>query len=288
MTPATRPATARPRSDAPPQVDPPSADEVDRVLRHLCSLPEHDGATIAEDEDLGVLISRLDGGGPEHVYAAMPRWAPDQWASLLPTLRRRMAALGAWPSLLLSFELDGAHAPAHMESVLRADGWTPVSTEQVLWVGHASVVPHLDRSLRVEAVQPRTVSDHEALERLAFGLGAERAEERRGRLARALGTGRLRAWVVRVDGAPVAVARLAQGDGVAGLAGIGVHPAWRRRGFGTLVTTVATRAGLALGNRIVWLSVRDGDEAATSLYVKLGFRPLFSWTRWLATERPRG
>jgi predicted GNAT family acetyltransferase len=140
--------------------------------------------------------------------------------------------------------------------------------------------------MRIEAVQPHSVSDHEALERLAFGIGRDRADERRRRLAEALASGRLRAFVVRVDGTPVAVARLSTGEGVAGLTGIGVHPDWRRRGYGTLVTIVAARAGLATGNRIVWLSVREGDEAAASLYARLGFRPTFGWTRWLAVDPP--
>ena len=159
-------------------------------------------------------------------------------------------------------------------------------TEQALWVGHASVVPHLDPSLRIEAVQPRSLADHEALERLAFGIGQDRAEDRRRRLAEALASGGLRAFVVRVDGEPVAVARLSQGEGVAGLTGIGVHPARRRRGLGTLVTVVATRAGLATGQphrlAVGARGRRGGRQPLREARVPT--RPS-GWTRWLGRRR---
>jgi ribosomal protein S18 acetylase RimI-like enzyme len=143
------------------------------------------------------------------------------------------------------------------------------------------VVPHLDPGLRIEAVQPRGVDIHEALERRIFGLVDEPPGRRGEALSAALAGGGLRAYVVRADDEPVAVARLSQGEGVAALVGIGVVPERRRQGFGRLITIVATRAGLASGNRLVWLSVREGDGAATALYASLGFQLAFGWTRWL-------
>jgi ribosomal protein S18 acetylase RimI-like enzyme len=90
---------------------------------------------------------------------------------------------------------------------------------------------------------------------------------------------------VRVGDEPVAVARMSLGERDAGLYGIGVADGWRRRGMGTLVTTVATRAGLALGKRIVWLSVEDTNDAARQMYERLAFRPLFGWSRWVTRDR---
>ena len=81
------------------------------------------------------------------------------------------------------------------------------------------------------------------------------------------------------------MARLSLGDRDACLYAIGVAEAWRRRGIGTLITIVATRAGLALGKRIVWLSVEDGNDAARAMYEQLAFAPLFRWARWIAPER---
>ncbi len=186
---------------------------------------------------------------------------------------------GSWPSLLLADRLD---RPPGLVEVMPSLGWRRLLGETVLWVGHASVVPHLDPRLRFEAVQPRSVDDHEALERQIFGVDPARAEARRRELADALTAGRLRAFVVRLDDEPIAVARLSQGEGVAGIYALGVAHGWRDRGYGTLMTTIATRAGMATGNRVVWLSVEDGNTRARHVYEKLGFQPAFGWARWLA------
>jgi len=283
-SPVRRPDTARPREEAVPDVAPPSADELTAIQRHLVTLPGQEGATVTVDDELGVTFVRGPGSGPDLSYAAMPRWDAGTWPEALSAVRGRMREEGVWPSLLLTDRLD---QPPHLAAELERAGWMPVITETVLWVGHASVVPHLDPGMRIEAVQPRTFETHEALERRIFGIRADQAERRHDALSAALEAGRLRAWVVWVGDEPVAVARLSQGDGTAGLQGIGVVEAFRGKGYGTLITTIATRAGMATGNRLVWLSVREDNDPAISVYSSLGFERAFSWTRWLVTEDPR-
>ena len=212
-------------------------------------------------------------------YGALPRWTSEGWRDALERLSQAMQAQGDWPSLLLAEHLDG---PLGLVDGLRRLGWQAMGRETVLWVGHASVVPHLDPSLRIEAVLPRSVADHERLERQIFGLPERESRDRAEALRGTLESGSLRAWVVRVGDEPVAVARLSQGTGVAGLYGIGVVEGRRREGLGTLITTVATRAGMALGNRVVWLSVEDDNPGARRMYERLGFLPAFSWARWMA------
>lgn len=270
--------------DHPPEVEPPSRDELERIQHHLVSLPSHDGATVSAADDLGVVLVRGPERGPDATYAAMPRWEAATWRASLERVSARLRDEGAWPSLLVCDRLD---RPSGLASELPGDGWTRVTSETVLWVGHASVVPHLDPRLRIEAVQPRSVAMHEALERRIFGLPEKRAERRRDAMAAALETGHARAWIVWLEEEPVAVARLSQGRGVAGLQGIGVTAERRGQGFGTLITTIATRAGMAVGNRIIWLSVDPQDAVAGHVYAKLGFARLFGWTRWLRTESPR-
>lgn len=298
-SPVRRPADARPRSadehvhdDAraaahaeahgigpPPSVAPITPDELAQVQRDLVTLPVHAGARIIEDRELGVLRVRLPGGGAVMDYAAAPRWTAGDWRASLDRVTEAMRSDGSWPSLLLADRLD---RPPGLERAVRALDWRRISAESVLWVGHASVVPHLDKALRFEAVQPGTVADHEELERRVFGADPSRAEARRRELANALSGGGLRAWVLRLHGEPIAVARLSVGGPVAGIHGLGVAREWRGKGYGTLLATVATRAGMATGHRIVWLSVDETNEAALHVYRKLGFQHAFGWSRWLA------
>lgn len=283
-SPVRRPPTARRREPPVPAVEPPTPAELEAIERHLVSLPALEGATVTDDEVIGMLLVRGPGRGPDATYAAMPRWADGAWHEGLERVRRRMRELGAWPSLLLT---DRLAQPSGLQPELERLGWLPVTGETVLWVGHAAAVPHLDAGLRIEAVRPGSLDVHEALERRIFGIGAEGAPRRRAALAAALEAGIARAWVVRRAGQPVAVARLAQGDGSAALQGIGVLPEQRGQGYGTLITTVATRAALASGNRLVWLSVSEDNLRAVGVYSRLGYRRAFSWRRWLVSEDPR-
>jgi hypothetical protein len=45
------------------------------------------------------------------------------------------------------------------------------------------------------------------------------------------------------------------------------------------VTTVATRAGLATGHSLVWLSVDPENASAWRLYSRLDYRAAFRWRR---------
>jgi ribosomal protein S18 acetylase RimI-like enzyme len=81
---------------------------------------------------------------------------------------------------------------------------------------------------------------------------------------------------------PVASARLAGGQGVAAVSAVSVAARHRRRGYGRMITAVATRAGLATGHSLVWLSVDEANTAAVELYTSLGFEPSFAWSRWAA------
>ncbi len=283
-SPIARPETARPRSEAVAEavkVAAPSPQEVEGIARHLAMLAVHSGASAVEDPHLGALLVRAPGGGIALNYVAMPRWPADDWRASLARTSGAMRAAGEWPSLLLAERLD---RPIGLDRELPDAGWTRVGHETVLWVGAASVVPHLDPSLRIEAVQSKAVDAHQRLEAAVFGLGRRGLVARGNDLGDALAGGRLRAYVVRVNEEPVAVARLSVGEHDAGLYGIGVAEAYRRRGLGTLLTTVATRAGLALGKRIVWLSVEDGNDGARQMYEKLGFQPLFGWGRWITRD----
>ena len=53
-----------------------------------------------------------------------------------------------------------------------------------------------------------------------------------------------------------------------------------------VISNAAT--AMATGNRLAWLSVSEANDPALSVYSALGFERVFSWTRWLVTQDPRG
>lgn len=59
-------------------------------------------------------------------------------------------------------------------------------------------------------------------------------------------------------------------DGVAELAGIGVIPAWRRRGVAALVTARLVQAARELGVRLPFLMA--ADDRAANVYTRVGFQ----------------
>jgi ribosomal protein S18 acetylase RimI-like enzyme len=242
--------------------------------RQLAGLAEILGATATADESLGALLLRWPGHGPAFNHAALVRWTDSDWRERSAQLVRRMAGERSVPALVVS---DGLTEPSDLSSRLEAEGWVTLVEEDVLWTRRAGVVPHLDPSMRIEAVTRASAEAYEALERSIFSLPPADAPERMTILADSIDAGTQRGYLVRVQGEPVATARLVPGNGVAALHGIGVETSHRRQGYGSLITTVATRAALAMGNRLVWLSVAEGNEAARRLYEGLDYRPAFRW-----------
>ncbi len=261
---------------------PPSRDELLGIERHLAALPVHSGARLHDDAALGMLLIQGRPAGPGLDYGAVVRWPTDGWRDRLDAFARAEREAGAWPSLLLA---EGLAEPDGLEAGLAESGWSVVGWETILWTRYPAVVPHLDPTLRIEAVTDRSAAEHEALERLIFGLPATSTPFRVEGLRAGLADGTLRAFLVRSHGEPVAAARLSLTDGLAGLYAVGVAPHRRRQGLGLLITTVATRAGLASGRKLVWLSVEDGNDGARAMYESVGYRPAFRWRRWLAPPR---
>jgi ribosomal protein S18 acetylase RimI-like enzyme len=72
-------------------------------------------------------------------------------------------------------------------------------------------------------------------------------------------------------GQTVAVGRVAAARGWAGLTAIGVHPDYRRRGFGRLVSTALAGAAAEHVADGLYLQVEDDNDAAHALYLGIGF-----------------
>ena len=278
----SRPQSARPRQDAPVEHDaglPPSAAELDAIERHRIEWSRLLGASIVGDADLGVTVVSHDRPGSSLNFAAGVRWDEASVDERLRGVALRMREMGLWPSIVTS---SGVSQPSGLPDRLRSAGWIPVSSERIMWTRHPAVVPHLDPGLRVEAVTPATAIESVQLETVVFGLVPEAVGESAELLGASVADGTTRAFLLRLEREPIATARLVPGAGVAGLHAIAVAPRHRRRGYGRMITTVATRAGLATGHKLVWLSVDDGNTAAVNLYRSLGYEPSFAWTRWIA------
>ena len=86
-----------------------------------------------------------------------------------------------------------------------------------------------------------------------------------------LGDPRFMHYLLRRDGAPVAVARRATFDGMSYLSSIGAIDAVRGLGFGRHVTAAAVVDGLAEGSAWVHLGVYAENIPARRLYENLGF-----------------
>jgi ribosomal protein S18 acetylase RimI-like enzyme len=86
-----------------------------------------------------------------------------------------------------------------------------------------------------------------------------------------LSTDEYHAVLARVDGEPAAVARRTTFAGASYLSSIGTHPAFRGRGLGRLVTSIAAADALAAGSRWTYLGVFEDNAAARRLYAALGF-----------------
>jgi ribosomal protein S18 acetylase RimI-like enzyme len=276
-----RPATARKRGSsgaAEVDQDAPTTDELAAIERGLVELPKYSGAEVNDRADLGVVLSLLRGRGPGYNFASCMRWGKRDVTERLAGVGRAMSDFGEWPALAV---VDGVSTPPDLGGRLADAGWVQTETERLMWTRVPPGVPHLDPSLRLEAVTPRTAAVYERVERDIFGLPADFASQRTAALSYSLSAGWLRTYLVHLNGQPVATTRLATGDGVASIFGVGVVPEQRRRGLGTLVTAVATRAGLAAGNKLVWLSVNELNDPALRIYQRLGYQPSARWSRWV-------
>ena len=100
-------------------------------------------------------------------------------------------------------------------------------------------------------------------------------EERRPGVERETVASLAHAWfthyLVRIDGRPAAVARRATFDGASYLSSIGTAGWARGRGYGSLVTRIATLDSLALASDWTYLGVFADNTPAIGVYERSGF-----------------
>ena len=278
--PIRRPDTARPRTDPPAVPDTervaPTSRELERIEEQLTELAGLAGATVSDEPGLGSWLVTWPGRGPALNHAERVRWPADD-AGIGERIGRLTARLAETRDRPAAGIAEGLTQPAGLGDRLARLGWRPVLHELVLGTRRAAIVPHLDPLTRIEAVTRASAPDYEAVERSIFGLKGSLADVRLDAMRRAIEAGRLRAYLVRVADEPIATARLWTFGDLACLDGLGVVPHARRRGYGTLVATVATRAALATGHGLVWLEVAADNAAARAMYARLGYDQVLEW-----------
>ncbi|MGZ6314725.1 MAG: GNAT family N-acetyltransferase [Candidatus Limnocylindrales bacterium] len=95
------------------------------------------------------------------------------------------------------------------------------------------------------------------------------------------------AYLIRIDGEPVATGERYSFDGASYLSSIGTRPAWRGRGFGRLITQALTHDSVAAGLDLVYLGVYPENTRAIRLYERLGFATLGPRSAEMLLEHPR-
>jgi Acetyltransferases len=95
------------------------------------------------------------------------------------------------------------------------------------------------------------------------------------------------AYLLRIDGEPVATGERYSFDGASYLSSIGTRPGWRGHGFGSLITQALARDSVASGFDLVYLGVYADNIRAIRLYERLGFAALGSCSAEMLLEHPR-
>jgi ribosomal protein S18 acetylase RimI-like enzyme len=95
------------------------------------------------------------------------------------------------------------------------------------------------------------------------------------------------AYVIRIDGEPVATGERYTFDGASYISSVGTRPAWQGRGFGEFITSALARDSVAAGLDLVYLGVYADNARAIRLYERLGFGLLGPRSCDMLLEHPR-
>jgi ribosomal protein S18 acetylase RimI-like enzyme len=87
---------------------------------------------------------------------------------------------------------------------------------------------------------------------------------------------RFHAYLIRIDGEPVATGERYTFDGASYISSVGTRPEWRGMGLGRRITLALARDSIAAGVDLVYLGVYADNARAIRLYDRLGFGMLGS------------
>lgn len=141
--------------------------------------------------------------------------------------------------------------------------------------------PALPKGIRVEPVGDQIGAAAIArVEQEGFGSEPEIAE--RFYAAASYGVEGARSFVAWEGDEPVGMAAAHLHAGAVGIFGVAVVPTARRRGIGGALSVIAARAFPA---DLAWL--HTDEDAARSVYERLGFREVAEWEVWVRRDRAK-
>jgi ribosomal protein S18 acetylase RimI-like enzyme len=259
----------------------PEAATVRRLLMHEASVHATPGRAL---RDLGDAILLTDPIDPDPFWNRLEavRWprAADAFDRRLAEVAVLFATQGRQPHVWVSPPHD---EPSDLAARLAANGFEDVGDGLLMIASddrraRAAIGRGLPAGASLERLAGLrgTIATAAAQEIVPVLLTAFAVEPERGpgvvsETLASLADERFTHYVIRLEGAPVAVARRATFDGLSYLSSIGTVERARGRGFGRFVTAVAMADAIAAGSELVHLGVFSDNEPAIALYEGLGF-----------------
>jgi ribosomal protein S18 acetylase RimI-like enzyme len=121
----------------------------------------------------------------------------------------------------------------------------------------------------------------------SFRIPEDRRENLKAEIGLTLQQPFFHAYLICVDGEPVATGERYTFDGASYISSIGTRPGWRGRGFGEVITRALARDSVAAGMDLVYLGVYAENARAIRLYERLGFGVLGPRSSDMLQEHPR-
>lgn len=252
-----------------------------RLLMHEARVHAIPGRRL---RDLGDAILLIDDTEPEPFWNRLEalRWPADPAAfdrRLTETLVM-FAAAGRQPHIWASALHD---APVDLVARLSANGFQDMGAGNVMVLAdpdpaRQAASTRLPSGLALERLAGRSGTAAESAADAivdvlldAFDVELERRTGIRGETIASLAHPWFTHYVLRLDGRPAAVARRATFDGATYLSSIGTAGWARGRGYGSLVTRVASADGLDAGGDWIYLGVFAENTEAIGVYERSGF-----------------
>jgi N-acetylglutamate synthase-like GNAT family acetyltransferase len=240
--------------------------------------------TAARVEHIGPFTVFVKQGAGWPYYARPTLGASHFSADEVRQVRARQRELGIpqaleWvaqttPGLMRPAQLGGLHVTAHPLMVLGNPAASSIAPGDGLDVRLVTVADDLALMGAVAPVAFSTPgtevgqASFDAVRTMAIGADADAVEFRRERLR----TSRSVMAIALHDGNPIGVGSHQPIGAVTEITGVGVVPAFRRRGIAAALTATLVEDALARGIQTIFLSA--GDDAVARVYERVGFRTI--------------